>query len=122
MRPDAIEGHELLFRAVKPNPVFWKSIESRPSSALFKDSLGVSIDRDGEREEMKIISGFRNRFTDLRGIAKVKAQECLDLKCRTTPDPVAGNEFHGLILGEVETELSNRQARELAKKCDFLPI
>lgn len=36
-----------IFRRVKSKPIFMK--DGKPSSALFKDSKGVSVDRDGGR-------------------------------------------------------------------------
>ena len=43
-----------IYRRVKSKPIFMK--EGRPSSALFKDSKGVSVDRDGSREICSIIA------------------------------------------------------------------
>jgi hypothetical protein len=40
---------ENLFREVIENN--WDYEENRPSSAIFKDSKGVSVDRDGGRTE-----------------------------------------------------------------------
>ena len=42
-----------VYRRVKSKPVFMK--EGRPSSALFKDSKGVSVDRDAGRNLNDII-------------------------------------------------------------------
>ena len=42
-----------IYRSVKRKPVFMK--EGRPSSALFKDSFGVSVDRDMGRALKDII-------------------------------------------------------------------
>ncbi len=44
-----------VYRRVKSKPVFMK--EGRPSSALFKDSKGVSVDRDAGRNLNDIIVG-----------------------------------------------------------------
>lgn len=119
---DSVSGQESLYRAIKPNPDFWKSVENRPSSALFKDSFGVSVDRDGNRNEKDILTQFKTRFSNLRGVAKLKAQDCLDLKCRLVPKPKRNNIYHSLMLGETDVELKNKQARKLAKTCQFLPL
>lgn len=42
-----------IYRRVKSKPIFMK--DGRPSSALFKDSKGVSVDRDGGRGLDEII-------------------------------------------------------------------
>jgi hypothetical protein len=50
-----VSNNEWLYRMVLNKPNYWKENENRVSSAAFKDSKGVSVDRDGERPESKII-------------------------------------------------------------------
>lgn len=50
-----ISDFEILNRAIKPFPNWWKLDVNRPSSAAFKDSRGVSVDRDGGRNQSHII-------------------------------------------------------------------
>ena len=50
-----------IYRRVKSKPVFMK--DGRPSSALFKDSHGVSVDKDMGRNE-KDIFRMKNGFID----------------------------------------------------------
>ena len=79
-----------VYRRVKSKPVFMK--EGRPSSALFKDSKGVSVDRD----------------TD---------EQCDSVEVCVIPDPIVGeNENHAVIQkSKTEIRLSKSQARNLAK-------
>lgn len=44
MLPTEILDSEILFKAIKPLEHFWKG--GHPSSAAFKDSKGLSVDRD----------------------------------------------------------------------------
>ena len=50
-----IQGHEQLYRAVKRSRPDWLDGNNIPTSAMFKDSNGVSVDRDGGREEPEIV-------------------------------------------------------------------
>ncbi|MCD8022175.1 MAG: hypothetical protein LUF30_04125 [Lachnospiraceae bacterium] len=50
----------------------------RPTSALFKQDNGVSVDRDGQRSEKTIIYAFKDRFSRrFKGLVKVSAAVCL---------------------------------------------
>lgn len=51
---------ESLFRAVRPWKLFWKR-RGVLSPAAFKDPNGLSLDRCGDRVELKVIDDFRNR-------------------------------------------------------------
>lgn len=46
---------EYFYRAVSWNPDMWKPTEGRPSSAVFKDSGGMSVDRQNGRAEAACI-------------------------------------------------------------------
>jgi hypothetical protein len=120
MREDIVENSEKLFRAIKPPPQFWSTKENRPSSALFKDTHGVSVDRNGEREQDDVNSFFKSRFENLRGLALIYASTCLEVNCRVFPKQEDGNPFHAHIEGETELELKNSQARHIAKNCSFI--
>lgn len=51
MLDDEVKDSERLYSAIKISiPHVWKKDVNRPSSAAFKDSKGVSVDREGERK------------------------------------------------------------------------
>ena len=54
MLPEKIESEEQLYRAIPNKPQLWKDSDGRPTSAIFKDSQGVSVDRDGKRNKERI--------------------------------------------------------------------
>ena len=56
-RPD-----EKLFRAVKNKPVFWNIKTNRVSSAIFKDSHGVSVNRSGDRTDVESVRAMKNKY------------------------------------------------------------
>ncbi|EKB48520.1 hypothetical protein B879_02861 [Cecembia lonarensis LW9] len=62
MLPQNISDEEILFRAIKPFPNWWKVDINRPSSAAFKDSRGVSVDRDAGRQSSRVVQILRARF------------------------------------------------------------
>jgi hypothetical protein len=54
MLPTLISNSEILYKAIKPIDHLWK--QGSPSSAAFKDSKGLSVDRDGGRTKSDCIS------------------------------------------------------------------
>lgn len=96
MRDDFIEAEETLYRAVTNFPNMWKSEFDRPSSAVFKDKAGVSIDREGGRELAQIKALFQQRFEGC-GLLSLHAAKCIAIPTHLEPDPLQNNEYHALI-------------------------
>lgn len=125
-----------IYRRVKSKPIFMK--DGRPSSALFKDSKGVSVDRDAGREMDDIISdeerlhalytgGLSDEEIGERGEALIAIIQLTKIQCDSVevcviPDPIQGeNEYHALLQkSETEIELSKGQARSLAKAATII--
>lgn len=122
---------EKIYRRVKSKPIFMK--DGRPSSALFKDSKGVSVDRDSGRNLDEIISDeerlhnlynkdltdeeIKERGEELKAIIQLEKQQCDEVGAYVIPDPIhGGNEYHSLLQqSETEIPLTKRQARDLAR-------
>lgn len=120
-----------IYRRVKSKPVFMK--DGRPSSALFKDSKGVSVNRDAGRtiddiisDEERLHSLYNANLTDekikekgeeLRAIIGLTREQCDSVEVCVIPDPIYGeNEYHALLQkSETEIPLSKSQAKSLAK-------
>lgn len=120
MEKDFIKDEELLYRAIKQFPNWWKAKENRPSSAAFKDSLGVSVDRDANRNESEIIGIIQSRF-DLKAIVKVNAGFCRLIQTNLLPKPLHDNPEHAEIhRSENLVELTDSQAKNLAKTCEII--
>lgn len=120
-----------VYRRVKSKPVFMK--EGRPSSALFKDSKGVSVDRDAGRSLNDIIvdeerlhalynvgmteEEVKEKGEELKAIISLTDEQCDSVEVCVIPDPIAGeNENHAVIQkSKTEIQLSKSQARNLAK-------
>ncbi len=117
--PDSeIQVHEILFRAIHPS--FWNYDEDRPTSALFKDRRGVSVDRDGERTLEECISFLlynRERF----GACNIQAGLAKNIGAFIKPDSQPDNKFHAMILeSESKINLSNGKAKELSRAVTIL--
>lgn len=120
-----------VYRRVKSKPVFMK--DGRPSSALFKDSKGVSVNRDAGRSLSDIIvdeerlhalynvgmteEEVKEKGEELKAIISLTDEQCDSVKVCVIPDPIDGeNENHAVIQkSKTEIQLSKSQARNLAK-------
>lgn len=125
-----------IYRRVKSKPILMK--DGRPSSALFKDSKGVSVDRDAGREINDIISDeerlhslytnglsdeeIRERGEELKAIIELTDSQCDSVDACVLPDPINGeNEYHALLQkSETEIQLSKSQAKTLAKSATII--
>lgn len=117
---ETIEKHEKLYRMVIMNPNYWKNELGKPSSAVFKDSKGVSVDRDGSRSELNITETFIERFgaEKMKAIVSITAEFCYDLETHLVYSPTDDNKYHAEIhASEERAPLSNSKARKLANEC-----
>lgn len=117
---DEFRKDERLYRNVIMDPNFWKKDSGGPSSAVFKDSNGVSVDRDGGREEADITSGFISRFgvENIRAIVSVNAGYCMEIGAHLVYSPVETNKYHAEIHDSPDkVPLHPKKARKLAKNC-----
>ena len=111
-----VSNNEWLYRLVLNKPNYWKENENRVSSAAFKDSKGVSVDRDGERPESKIIEELNHRFIEkIGGIVKIQAGFCRNSGAIPLSKPEVDNVYHCIIIGKESVELTNSIARQLSK-------
>ena len=118
-----VTDEEILYRAVTLNPIFWKNDCQRPSSALFKDSKGVSVDRDGQRTDNDIIKNFNEKFkNNIKAIVSINAATCrnelnLFLKASPCDDNIYHAEIHN---SDKEIQLKSSQARRLSEKVKII--
>jgi len=112
-----IQDDELLHRAIKPKPQFWNTKTDSVSSALFKDSKGVSVDKNSNRPDAEIKRCLLDNFPDLKGEARLTTKLCREKNCKVKADPIENNEHHTLILGSEKIELTSSQAKFLSRNC-----
>ncbi|HIS35971.1 TPA: hypothetical protein IAC10_04995 [Candidatus Scatousia excrementigallinarum] len=119
MDEQEIKDSELLYRVVKnsnPNCL----IKGKLSAALFLDDNGVSVDRDGGRDEQAIINKFKDRFNrkkqDYKASAKITAKQCRDINTCPLPKANKNNPYHAEIWDSDTTpKIDIAKAMQLAK-------
>ncbi|WP_144603642.1 hypothetical protein [Algoriphagus algorifonticola] len=120
MEKDFIKDEEILYRAVKSYSNWWKEKENRPSSAAFKDSRGVSVDRDFGKEESDIVRGLKKRF-EVKAVVKIETLFCRKIGAKPMPKPIPKIPEHAEIhRSDTIIELTSSQARSLAKNCKIV--
>ena len=121
-----IEDEEILYRIVL-NSYPDGFIDGKPTAALFIDSNGASVDRDGGRDEHAIVENFRFRFrngkdgTNYNTAVKITAGQCRVIG--TYPNPVNNhkNKYHAEIHeSDSKREISFLKAAQLAAKCKIV--
>ncbi len=117
---DSFQPGERLYRGLHS---IWLC-DGRISSAAFKDSGGVSVDRDGGREEQACIDRITSAMPHLIAVGKLTCQDVED--CGALPKylPTAENEYHSEIHDSDEQVQikSSSKARKLANHCQIVHI
>jgi hypothetical protein len=105
--PEEILPEEDLFRGVLRSVEHAFNVETgRPSSAVFKDPGGCSVDRDGGRDTHVILDSLsQNIRKEIIGAAVVNAGICLDAEICLIPKPSRKNSYHALMCGDPETKI-----------------
>ena len=100
----------------------WIEDDDSISSAAFKDSCGVSVDRDGGREEIDCIERMVGALPQIVGVGRITCGEVEE--CGAIPKylPVEGNEYHSEIHDSAEqVQIKSRsKSRQLANKCQLV--
>ena len=116
---ETFASDEKLYRGLH---AIWIEEDDSVSSAAFKDSGGVSVDRDGGREEQNCIDRMVGALPNIIGIGRLTCGEVED--CGASPKylPVEGNEFHSEIHDSAEqVQIKSRsKSRKLASKCQIV--
>lgn len=106
---------ELLLRVVRPNGVYWKE-DGTLSSAAFKDSNGLSVNRTGDNtlsEAVEII----NASPLIGTIVYVTVPDCYDVEATIIYAPIENNVYHSEIHRSQDiAPLNKRQAKRLAER------
>jgi len=104
-----------LYRVVKRSQPATIDELGNPTSALFKQDDGVSVDRDGGRLETEIIDRFKGCFGQrFKGLVRIGADVCIDNDIAVIPD----HGYHAEIFDDYQkTPLSQLKALILADSC-----
>jgi hypothetical protein len=85
---------EKLYREIRPLVQFWDNERERPTSGAFKDSKGISVDRQGDRQESEAIEQLNHRLLLDGAMVSVQYQECIEIPVTVAYLPVPENIFH----------------------------
>ena len=94
------KNNESLLRGVNINPDFWDDEENRPTSAVFKDNKGVSVNRTGENKEYyeKSLNCLKKNIGErLRSVAELETDFCMELGLHLKYCPIKDNIYHSEI-------------------------
>lgn len=113
------KNSDILSRVIRPYPNYFRS-DGSISSAVFKDSKGVSVDYITDRLDQEVKETFLKRFPDSYGEARVSVQSCINRNCKVKPDPTDSNPYHSLILGNNKPQLTSGQAKYLSSNSNVI--
>lgn len=118
---ETVQRNEMLYRVIKRSQPDTMDNDGHPTSALFKQEDGVSVDRDGERDEQDIIRAFKDRFGKrYKGLVRVGANICIDNNMAVIPE-TSSNIYHAEIFENLERDpLGQLKALILADKSEVV--
>ena len=123
MLHNEVQSNENLYRAVKRSKPECLDDNKVPTSALFKDANGVSVDRDGEREEKEILLFMINGelYPRVKGIVKLSAGKCFEAGTEIKAAPSKNNPYHAnIFLSSDNIFKQSLQALKLARACELV--
>lgn len=100
----------------------WLEDDNSISSAAFKDSNGVSVDRDGGRAEHDCIDRLVDNLPQIAGVGRLSCQDVADCGALPVYLPVEGNDYHSEIHDSADQVpiKSKSKSRKLASKCQVV--
>lgn len=116
------QSQEGFYRVIKRSKPNWICSDGTISSAMFKDSEGVSMDRQKDRTEQQCIQAIEKYFgSRTKGVAKLIRCSIDDATVYIYPAYTEMNPYHVELYGTAEkTPVSNLQALRLAQSCKLL--
>ena len=122
---EKFQPDERLYRKIWPLEQFWDSESQRPTSGAFKDQNGLSVDRQGQRQNNDAINQLNSRLPGIGAIVSVEYQQCTEIPVLVVYKPLPENEFHSQVHdSEDRIALSSSKARKLSQlvRIDQFPI
>jgi len=121
---EVFQNGETLLRGVLDREDFWNYDENRPSSAVFKDSKGISVNRTGKFKEYynESLENLKNTLgKKIQAIAEISVEYCKNLNLFLKYSPTNENIFHSEIHRTENIALLTRsEATKLAEACKVL--
>ncbi|HQL17523.1 MAG TPA: hypothetical protein PK775_09545 [Rectinema sp.] len=76
---EEFQPDERLYRKIRPLEQFWDSESQRPTSGAFKDRNGLSVDRQGQRQNNDAINQLNSRLPGIGAIVSAEYQQCMEI-------------------------------------------
>ena len=76
---EEFQPDERLYRKIRPLEQFWDSESQRPTSGAFKDRNGLSVDRQGQRQNNDAIDQLNSRLPGSGAIVSAEYQQCMEI-------------------------------------------
>jgi len=115
---NTFEDDETLLRSVKPIELFMHK-DGTLTSAAFKDSDGLSVDRTGDHTLEQAVEFAQHHLTGV--IVGVTVLQCKQVEAVVKYLPVPDNNYHSEIhRNEEKLRLNDRQAENLSKRAHIL--
>ena len=122
MLPDKFSEHEILYRAVLPESIFWKYDEKRNkrlSSAALRDRNGLSVDRGYYRLDNEVINDMQSRLDG--EIISFTVKNCNKVNALVLYRPSSKNQYHSEVHGsDTQKIMTDSQRKRLAKLAKIL--
>ena len=112
-------SNECLYRGLHP---LWIEDDNTVSSAAFKDSGGVSVDRDGGRSEQECIDRMLKALPQIAGVCRLTCDDVEACGAITLYRPVPDNIYHSEIHDSAEQVQikSKSKAKKLSNKSQIV--
>ena len=111
---DSFIPEERLYRGIH---AMWLD-GNRITSAAFKDSGGVSVDRDGGRNEGECIERIISALPQISGVGRLTSADVESCGAVTIYCPTQDNVYHSQIQDSKEqVKMPQSKARKLANRC-----
>lgn len=113
------ECNERLYRGLPP---MWIEKDNTVSSAAFKDLQGVSVDRDGGRDEQNCIERLVNAMPKFVGVGRLTCGDVVGCGALPVYCPTKANKYHSEIHNSVEEVpiKPKSKCKRLAQKCQLV--
>jgi hypothetical protein len=117
--PQTIDPEEFLYRGVVEKQ--WDKDNNRPTSAAFKCSSGVSVNRDIQMLDLNSCVNALLEMKPFKAICRIKDRAVREVEAITKYLPVPGNDYHCEIHdSEQKVTLSGRKPNKLRDRAEVV--
>lgn len=112
-----VQNDEMLYRAIKRSKPDWLE-NGKPTSVMFKDANGNSVDRGDKRSIDDIVQFMKNVTFGkrLKGVVELCAGFCTEVGAEVIAAPTENNPYHANIYMADDEQMSSLQALFLADR------